>query len=92
MTTTNSAIIAEDRRADAGMLLERRDSKVQRAAAGALSILGEHERLVTETLRIHDRILARPDERRLRDVLKQSVRTRGAGQRESGVQPVQLGR
>ena len=57
------------------LLLERRDSKVQRAAAGALITLGEHERLVTETLRIHDRILARPDERRLRDVLKQSVRT-----------------
>lgn len=68
-------IIAEDGVQTLRLLLERRDSKVQRAAAGALITLGEHERLVTETLRIHDRILARPDERRLRDVLKQSVRT-----------------
>ena len=68
-------IIAEDGVQTLRLLLERRDGKVQRAAAGALITLGEHERLVTEILRITDCILARPDERRLRDVLKQSVRT-----------------
>ena len=67
-------IIAEDGVQTLRLLLERRDGKVQRAAAGRSSP-SRTRRLVTEILRITDCILARPDERRLRDVLKQSVRT-----------------
>ena len=57
------------------LLLERRDTKVQRAAAGALIMLDEHERLVEEIRRTTGRILADPDDDRLRETLKQLVRT-----------------
>jgi len=55
-------------------LLERRDQKVQRAAAGALITLDEHENLVREVKKKTDEIADRPDDMRLRDVLKTSVR------------------
>lgn len=57
------------------LLLERRDTKVQRAAAGALITLDEHERLVEEIRRTTGCILADPDDDSLRDTLKQLVRT-----------------
>lgn len=57
------------------LLLERRDTKVQRAAAGALITLDEHERLVEEIRRTTGCILADPDDDGLRDTLKQLVRT-----------------
>lgn len=57
------------------LLLERRDTKVQRAAAGALITLDEHKRLVQEIIRTTDDVIFRPEDDRLRDTLKQSVRT-----------------
>ena len=57
------------------MLLDRRDSKVQRAGANALITLDHHFRLVKDILDIRMKILADPDDDRLRDRLKQDVRT-----------------
>ena len=56
-------------------LLDRRDPKVQRAAAAALLAMGEHERLVKEIERNTETLVARPDADRARDALKSAVRT-----------------
>jgi DNA-directed RNA polymerase subunit F len=56
-------------------LLDRRDPKVQRAAAAALLVMGEHERLVKEIERNTETLVARPDADRARDALKAAVRT-----------------
>jgi hypothetical protein len=56
-------------------LLDRRDTKVQRAAAAALLTLGEHDRLVKEIEKLTETLVARPDADRARDALKTAVRT-----------------
>ena len=56
-------------------LLDRRDPKVQRAAAAALLAVREHERLVKEVARHTETLVARPDADRARDALKAAVRT-----------------
>ena len=56
-------------------LLDRRDTKVQRAAAAALLTLGEHDRLVKEIEATTEKLVARPDADRARDALKTAVRT-----------------
>jgi HEAT repeat protein len=75
----NDAVKAMIRAADGvatlRLLLEKRDTKVQRAAAGALITLDEHERLVGEIQRATAGIRADPSDDTLRDTLKQAVRT-----------------
>ena len=57
------------------ILLERRDNKVQRAAAGALIALDEHRKLVAMINETRVKITQDPDDRNMFVALKQSVRT-----------------
>ena len=57
------------------ILLERRDNRVQRAAAGALIALDEHRRLVAMINETRAKIMQNPDDKNLFVQLKQSVRT-----------------
>ena len=57
------------------ILLERRDNKVQRAAAGALIALDEHRRLVAMINETRAKIMQNPEDKNLFVQLKQSVRT-----------------